>query len=560
MVDTALPTPLVFTPYASGHQATTHDGQGTFPRDVILVDFLFDISITDNLPIEGLGVPVLAEACHQYVQDYYFRIHVSPSELDLGNLLSSQLREFTVWNAFFVQQTLDSLTVVGDASGIVLTEPFPPPTIFGGLESRTYQLDINTVGAGSINVTYTFDFLLGQLPALNLLGNRIVVFAYPPDWSDMPLERLEWLTQIIESDGGVEKPNRLRVNPRRTLEYTLLLEGFDKRWFEAYMWSWKANIFAVPLWTDCASLTGPAVIDDLVLNVSTDYFSFVVGGSAILVLSPRVTESVEIESLTSSTLTLARPLLANWGSGSKIYPVFPARLDEEISINHPTADITQATLRFKFIENVSSISVDSAVAYQGGFVLEKIPNRADDLQLNYDSKYGLVDYGIGDPMVDDRAGFPDVVTAFQFVENDRAEIWFWREWLAARAGRWSHFYIASQSLDFIPLALIADSANSITVEDTEYRNFYNLAPGKRDIAIYTFTNGIFYRRINSATAGSPGEELLGIDAPLGVTVPLADIQKISYLHPARLDSDAVEIAWDHDQMARIAFSTRVLPL
>src|SRR5574343_223943 len=37
-----------------------------------------------------------------FIQDWYYRIHLIPTVMDLGNLVSSQTRTLTLWNAFFV--------------------------------------------------------------------------------------------------------------------------------------------------------------------------------------------------------------------------------------------------------------------------------------------------------------------------------------------------------------------------------------------------------------------------------------------------------------------------
>ena len=88
---------------------------------------------------------------------------------------------------------------------------------------------------------------------------------------------------------------------------------------------------------------------------------------------------------------------------------------------------------------------------------------------------------------------------------NRKEIWEWREWLHARNGRWSKFYMSSWSVDFEPLEDIGAADESVTVVDVQYRNFYETQAGKRDIVIDTVNNGKFYRRITSAAVGSPGE-------------------------------------------------------
>jgi hypothetical protein len=449
---------------------------------------------------------------------------------------------------------------VGDTTGVILTEPAVPPTLYAALETREYTLNIGLSGPPAIDILYTWVFDTEEV-TFELTGNRVIIFAFSPDWSDNVVERYEWLTQIIESDDGTERRNRLRTNPRRSLEYRVLIDSDDKRWLETYLWDWKARLFSVPIWTDCVFTTAPTPIGDSVIDVAfTANTSFKVGGIAIFVADQRDVEAVEILSIQPTSLTLIRPTLKEWPTGSRIYPSLVGRMTEDQTLTQPTADIDFASVKFQFIDNEAITAVDGTTPYETEFILEKVPNRAENLDLSYQSKYGLVDFGIAPAFVDDRQGFPDVVTLFNFADEGREDIWFWKEWLHARAGKHTKFWIASQSKDFVPLEQIDDTDNAITVQDYEYRNFYDLHPGKRDIAIFTTTGLVFYRRITSAVLSAPGEELLGIDSSLGTTIPLNEIKLISFLHPSRLDVDGVEFAWGHTEFAEVSFATRVIPL
>jgi len=558
MPDLIEPSPIFKNPF-EGTQPMLLQGQDIPPTIFIPFSEIFIFgTLLDLRPVEINSEVVDGRLCPMFVDDFYFRVHVTPNVIALGNLVSAQIRTFEVWNAFFTSNNNISLTPVGDTTGIILTEPAIPPTLYAALESREYELAVGLTGPPAIDIIYTWVFDTESV-TLELTGNRVIIFSFSPDWSDPVVERYEWLTQVIEADDGTERRNRLRTNPRRKMEYRILLGSDDKRWLELYLWDWKARLFSVPIWTDCVFTTALTPIGDLVIDVAfTEDTSFKVGGIAIFVIDQQTVEAVEILSIQPTSLTLIRPTLQEWPSGTRIYPALVGRMTEDQILIQPTADIDFASISFEFVDNEAITAVDSPTAYESDFILERIPNRAEDLQLTYQSKYGLVDFGIAPAFVDDRSGFPDVVTKFDFAEEGRADIWFWKEWLHARAGRHTQFWMASQSQDFIALEQIDDTDNAITVQDYEYRNFYNLAPGKRDIAIFTTTGLVFYRRLTSAAEGAPGEEIIGISASLGTTIPLNEIKQISFLHPSRLDADGIEFAWDHTEMVRISFSARVL--
>lgn len=557
MVDLVEPSPVFFNQY-EGTQPFLFSGQGVFPPVGILGTEDAFADLIDNRPVAANGRLKEGQLCPGYVDDFYDRIHITPTFIELGNLVSSQFRTFDVWNGHFVDKLLSSITTVGDETGIILGEPIAPPTVYGALESRTYDLSFFTSGPVSINIEYIFNFP-GEFPSIGITGNRAIIFAFAPDWSDAVVERYEWLTQIIEVEEGSETRFRLRENPRRSMEYRMLFNEREKRLLETYMWGWKARVFAVPLWMDCALTTTVTLIGATTIDVVTATYSFTVGQLAIFVDAYNDVEAVEILTVNPTNIILIRPtIIKEWAAGSRIYPALSGRMQENQGFLQPTADIDFGTVKFEFLDNIAIPAVDSPIVYDDSFALDRAPNRSVDLDVSWDSKYGLVDFGIHTPLVDDRAGFPDVVTQFEFAEDTRDDIQFWRAWLHARAGKWSKFYFSSWSRDFTLVDAIGNFDVTIDVEDNLYRDFFSLQTPKRDIAIYTNDGLRYYRRITGAVLASPDVERLTLDAPLGIGYEIAEVKMISFLHPSRLNTDHVELQWDTQEIAQIGFATRVI--
>ena len=325
------------------------------------------------------------------------------------------------------------------------------------------------------------------------------------------------------------------------------------------MWGWKARVFAVPLWQDCALTTTTTLLGATQIDVVTATYSFTVGQLAIFVDAYNDVEAVEIITVNPTNIIIIRPtVIREWASGSRIYPALSGRMQESQGFLQPTADIDHGTVKFEFLDNIAIPAVDSPTVYDDSFALDRAPNRVVDLDVSWDSKYGLVDFGIHTPLVDDRAGFPDVVTQFEFAEDTRDDIQFWRAWLHARAGKWSKFYFSSWSRDFTLVANIDALDVSIDVEDNLYRDFYTLQTPKRDIAIYTTDGQVYYRRITAAALNTPDVERLTIDANIGTDYTIAEVKMISFLHPSRLNTDHIELQWSHQEMAQVGFTTRVI--
>ena len=130
-----------------------YDESYPFRNPVAQGDSGYVAAVTNNLPIDvEPKAAVSSWRMPTFLDDYYYRIHIRPGVIDLGNLLSSQTRQVEVWNAHFVGKLLSSITDVG-LDGIDLAEPAPAPTTFKALESRIYVLSISTNGAPVIDLS-----------------------------------------------------------------------------------------------------------------------------------------------------------------------------------------------------------------------------------------------------------------------------------------------------------------------------------------------------------------------------------------------------------------------
>lgn len=491
--------------------------------------------------------------------EYYDRIHVTPSEILLGNITAGQVREFYIWNAFLeASKTLQTITPTGDDTGIELVQPDALPSLYGPLELKTYQFNFSTNGPATINVVYTLDFTDAQR-TITITGRRAILFGFNPNWGDPITETLEWLTQIIETEEGLEYRQRLRGNPRRTFEYAVGFTDAEKRKLEQYIFAWKARPFILPIWTDCQKLSAPLPSGSLVINISTDNLSYYAGGLLCVLTDPLTTEVLEIDSVSPTQITLTGAVIKDWPEGAKIMPAITAQMPEVSRLSRVTSNLTTGTVRFNCLGNQAVPAVDGPVTHQGLSVLEDKPEMGEDQEVSWESKLEIVDTGPYDPFYDIRADLNDEVDGYRFYIYGRDEIWRWREWLHAREGRFSQFFMPSWSRDFVVVDNIASAQTQIEVEDGDYTTFYDLHPVKRDIMILTKQSGAFYRRITSAAKSvTPGQESLGIDSSLGVDLTPDDILIVCFLHPSRLNADTVELAWQTPDQAILTFSTRAV--
>lgn len=116
----------------------------------------------------------------------------------------------------------------------------------------------------------------------------------------------------------------------------------------------------------------------------------------------------------------------------------------------------------------------------------------------------------------------------------------------------------SHQADLKVLSPIGAFDSAITVENRGYAANVPGAVGRRDILIVTTVGSRYYRRITGATALTDATESIALESALGVPLLPEEIRQVSFLRLVRLESDAVEIAHQTDDMAEVTLTLKSL--
>lgn len=494
-----------------------------------------------------------------YVEDFYERVHLIPPRLDLGNLLSSQVREVVVWSAYRAAAQLLSAVTGEGTDGLTLTEPQPAPTTFAPLEYRTYAVAISLNGPPTIDASYTFVFP-AESPVLPVTGRRVVVWAFPPNWARPVTERLAWLTDVLTAEDGTEQRLRLRAVPRRGFEYELLAHARDAVRLDALLMAWQARLFALPIWTDGQRLGADLPQGALSIPVDTVTRDYAAGGLAVLWAGPRATESVEILEVAAGSLTLVRPTLAAWPAGTQIYPARQARMRTQQPVDRHTDNLITAVVQFDLDDASVVTPVPGATTLAGYDVLVEGPNWTEPVRQEYQRAVREIDYLTGVRAVDDPSDQPIWLREQRWLLRDRADIAAFRGWLYAREGRRAPFWAATWGSELVLTAAVADNQQTLTIEAIGYPLYLQGKTGRGAFALQLRDGTWLFRRITGSADG-PGaeEETLSFDGALGVAVQPGDVARFMLLALVRLEADAAEIAWETDAVARSTLMLRAVP-
>lgn len=497
-------------------------------------------ALATNWPVEANGRAIAGQRQRAFVDDWYNRIHLSPSSLDLGNVVSMQTAPVYVWNAWLEPRTLNTLSGLGE--GILASGQPVPPLLFPPLLERVYQVSVTPDGAPALDTTLAWNFDNGEAPALRITANRVIAWSFVPDWGDGVTERLSWATDILQSETLVEQRRALRLAPRREFEAPMYVEGRERQYLDLALFGWGSRVWALPVWHEIQWLQTGVAAGVLSIACDTADLDFHAGGLAMLRGEDAFAlEVAEIDSVSPTGLAFKRATQLSWPAGTRLYPVRTAQMMEAPTLTRLTDTAVSADVAFRVLEPSDVTPVAPATLYRTRPVLEARPDEGEDLTASYARLLAELDSGASQPLVTDVADRAMPVMSQRWIGMGRSERAGWRGLLYHLAGRHRAVWVPTHADDLTLVALVGALATTMDVAYVGYTRFAQAKPGRRDIRIELDNGTALHRRITGSTEISASVERLALDAPLGVAVLPDDVARISWMTLCRLDSDTVEI-------------------
>lgn len=478
--------------------------------------------------------------------DWYNRIHVQYSLLDMGNLISTQVVAFEIFSTYFVDRTLQGITVTG-GDGLLLTPPSALPILFTPWLSQNFELQISTDGPPTIAAAYTFEFdayeVVNDYP-MSIIGRRVIPWFAPPNWQSTVIERIEFRTDILRKFDGSEQRIALRADGAHwSWEFRWNAGGRGMRVLENMLYQWAGRVWAVPIFPQGQALQASLAPGDFVIAVDTPDTDYHADGLAFLhdINVPEVFEAVEIESLDATTITAKRAVQGAWGAGTYIYPARIGRMTKTAPASRFTGAHLYGIASFRLEEQLV-LPAATETTYRGYPLQTTKPEWAQDPTVEYARRLAIVDLGIGVPEVDDKSGLSEPVMAFRWAFASRAAVQAFRKWLFARRGRQRAIWLPTFTDDLVVTVAVSAAATNLDVEACGLKNYVAAGVNRRDIRIEMKNGTVYYRRTSAHVEVDPSTERLTIDAALGANYEPEDFAQVSWMQLARLDADATEIA------------------
>ncbi len=471
--------------------------------------------------------------CPAYAAIFYNRIILTPNPLQIGNIVSDQSLNISVFNAFFTSSTLDDI-IESNVEGITLTGP-ALPTVYSPLQEIIYDVDVEVdSGPPTIDGTYLFDFEAGIDDILvSLTGARVLPLPYL--FQAGMLESLNWHTKIITSNDGYEQRLKLRSSPRQEFGFNIAIPMGLIASLDSLLYGWRGNNFGLPISSECRPSTSPTSASSPNVDVSTDYGDFRVGSLAMLYNSPTDFELIEILSFTASQIVATNNISKVFSTGTLVAPVRIARLLSD-PIRSTTGDKQRLAARFQVIENTSLSVAAAPEQYKGLDVYLEEPLTLQEFATDtYHTRVDTVDFGTGaldtfTPWLKTK-----IQRTFGLQFDNLEDIWNYRLWLHRREGKLRPFWMPTFETNFTLLSTGSLASTLLVANEGQF----GLTTERDDLAINT-TSGWLFREM--VTIVEVGDDLqLGLDSPLSIDA--SEVVYISFLGRKRLSSDRLEIAW-----------------
>lgn len=497
-------------------------------------------AMSAHWPVEANGREISGTRHRAFVDDYYYRIHISPKQIDLGNVVSIQTTPVQLWNAYLAPRPLSSIE--GTDEGILIAGQPSPPMLFTALKELTWDVSVTPEGQPVLDTIVEWVFDNAETAGVRITANRIIAWTFVPDWGEGIVERLTAATDILQSESGVSQRRKLRGSPRREFNGPMYAEGRERQLLDLALFGWSDRIWSIPIWPDIQLLEAGISADVDFIPCSTQWLDFRAGGLAMLRGEDAFTsETLEILEVLPGGLQLKRNTQLAWPAGSRLYPARTAQLLEEPSLSKLTDRLIEAEVRFLVVEVCDWPKWLPATLYRGRPIWDRRPDDSENLTHTAQRLRSTLDSGFAQPLITDTARRALQVLGQRHLDLGRQDRALLRSFIYGMAGRQKVVWVPTHMDDLTLFAPASELATTIDVANIGYSRFSNGKPGRRDIRIERWDGTTLMRRIIGAAELDGQTERLALDAALGIELLPADVAKISWMNLMRFESDTQEI-------------------
>lgn len=542
MAGVVWPSPVLFDRFTSGDlpNVITSNGTNAFwtPSGALAMSLLAGDPDDSSNPSVG-GSNYGGELWRTFGNDWFGKIILLPTSLNLGNVLSTQLHKLEIFNSFGISKNLTSFTNNSD-SGISITDLPGLPAAIGTFNSIILTMKVVTTGPPSIVGTLDFGTTEYTL-VLTLSGSRLVLFPYRPE---QPLQEiLESLTDILRSQDDSEQRVRARQTPRQSYSMTVFEEDVEASDLRVHMFDYQARLWGVPNWHEERSLGADvsAGLDTVV--VDTTYSEFKVGGLAVMHRGARDFEVLEVKSLTASSLVFTSVLEKSYlAKDTSVIPVKLGYIRGNPGSQRFILGEEKLRVVFDIVDVDDSGDLTPWAMYDGRVILDYNAVSGETLREEWRRRAPRLDNQVGRILQFQLADRSRFSTSKGFVFQNSQELWELRQLFHGLHGSQVAFWLPTFRRDLFLSTDIGAGSSTIDVDNIGYTDFVFQRAPLTNVRLIKTDGTAITRKITNSTVISSAVERLTVDSAFsGSAIPASDVERIEFLMLCRVADDRMEI-------------------
>lgn len=523
----------------------TQAGPNRYPaqdaRGLLYIGALRGGLLANSRPIAIRSLAFPAQRIRSFFDDWYNRIHVAPMAINFGFVASQMSQGVYVWNAYFSNSTLDSISFLNNA-GVSLAGPATPKVLLP-LQNLRYDVVVAEDGLFQIDTTVVFKFSdRSDEPHLKVTGQRAKLFDFRPNWRESVHVNLAYRTDIFTSRSGREQRRALRGDARKTIEFTIGVHRDKLRSFQRLMHTWQSRPVTMGDPTRQTLTTTELVATGLQMNVA-EVPRWLTAGSPVLLESGDTRKIVIVSSISGTQITLSTGVDEAWPVGTSVRPTVSGLLDSEISSSLPINELMEVSLSLAVDPGSEPVfTTEPGAMHNGREVFPFAVNWRDPLDATFAWPRDTVDFGFGLTQTYSPVDFDTTTWKASFLNVSVAQAQAMEDFFRRAKGQRGEFYWPSGINDLPPAAQLIAGTDFLRVAGTEVFDDYKNDTVHRAVAI-SLSNGQTLLRTVIDIRIETLDTIIQFSELWASTIPASDIVMVSWLTAARFASDQFSAEW-----------------
>lgn len=536
------------------------------PNNIRATDNLYSTAISFGNPNYATNT-TCAKKNTSFYDLFYERIWITPTSINFSGIDHDTPIAISVWNSYSSSKTLSSVDI--STSGI--TQTLANNTVFAPFENKTTNISYATSAPIILTGTALFNFLDAEDVVVQIFGSKTEILLLNHQWETEVTERYSYLTDLIESDNGTEQVIRLKPYPSRTINYQFLAINSSnysevsqyRAYFDNFLSYNQDKLIVIPILTDklLTQSTIPIGTSTITFDKNPQYYDFYQNGFALIYNSYQNYEVLQIDSISSNSITFKTNTTKLWKLGTVVAPLRQAYLEKEtLSVTESTGIVNEYT-DFSFIISPTETLINPRfTTYTADYMYKGYPiyfsdhNYETDKSIEVYKNFNQVGEEYGIISRTSRLSANRKKFNLSILKGDRVELSKLLGFFDYLKGKFNYFWLPQKNNTFQLSSNYTAGQAFIKVKNIGYSRYIGQNQSRRNI-IFRHKDGsyIFNKIINSMDTND-GTETLYLETPMASNYLTTDFTDISYLYFCRSDADALEISYQTQELFNVNHS------